>query len=362
MSEVKYFLPLKSDRLLDVLRGIAVLMVIMIHLAFTLYNFNKSSSSADELKSITDFARYGSAGPMLFFLISGFLLESLYYKKYSSKVFFKRRLARIYPMWVLFTLVSILSAYTTGFYGDGVKLDSLYNVLIAVLFLGFLGIFIPSTWDFIPGGWSIEGEVVNYLTFPLIRKFSMVTIVVLQSCYAVMVIVFQNINLGEAYAGFLRSSQIISTATFWFILGVIVSRLAMKTLTVTPKLIIAGTLFITINLFLNAPNNISQWQSAVAIIIALALGLLVEKKLNFFAKLISEIGKYSYGIYLIHFIFLTAVANVSVKIFSSISDSNIFITLGLSFACFIVVTVLSFYFAKLVYKYYELPFINKAKK
>lgn len=362
VSSEKYLLPLKSDRLLDVLRGIAVLMVIMIHLGFILYNFNVLSSSAKYLEDLNMLSRFGSAGPMLFFLISGFLLYSLYFKKYSSRIFFKRRIARIYPMWVLFTVISIFSAYTTGFYGDGVKLDSLYNVFVVILFIFFLGILIPSTWDFIPGGWSIQGEVINYLLFPLIKKYSIYIILSFQILYASIVLIFENVNLQEEYMGYIRSAQIISTATFWFLVGVIISKVSLKDIKINLLFVCFVSIFIVANLLLQAPNNISQLDASVAILLALALGLLIEKKINFMAVIMSEIGKYSYGIYLIHFIFLTTVGTISAKIFANITISNIGLTFFISFICFVLVTVLSFYSAKFIYKYYELPFIKMAKK
>lgn len=357
-----YLLPLKSDRLLDVLRGIAVLMVIMIHLGFMLYNMNSVSSSAVFLNDLNYVARFGSAGPMLFFLISGFLLYSLYFKKYSSKTFFKRRLARIYPMWVLFTLVSIFSAYTTGFYGDGVKLDSIQNIATVLLFLVFLGILVPSTWDFIPGGWSIQGEVINYILFPFIKKYSIYLVLSLQILYASIVLVVENMNLGSEYEGYVRSLEIVSTATFWFILGVLVSKIALKDIKVNAIFFVYVVIFVAGNIILQAPNNISQFQSSVAIIVAILLGLLIENKFNIIAKMLASIGMYSYGIYLIHFIFLSAAGAISTKIFSQIETSNLFITFGISLAIFCIVTTLSFYTAKIVYKHYELPFINMGKR
>lgn len=361
MSETKYLLPLKSDRLLDVLRGIAVLMVITIHLAFTFYSFNKNTDSGEYLKNITTIARFGSAGPMLFFLISGFLLESLYRQKYASKTFFKRRIARIYPMWILFTIISIISAYTTGFYGTGIKLDSLHNIAVIVMFILFLGLLIPSTWDFIPGGWSIEGEVINYLTFPIIRKTNIVWVLLLQTLFAIFVLFAQN-YIFDNPNGYLRSFQTVSTATFWFIIGVLISRVATKKIKLNFKINSMLFIFIATNLMLNAPNGISQVKTSLAIILAVGLGVFIEKKIETIAKLISEIGKYSYGIYLIHFIFLTIIAKYSFIIFNKINESNMVIVLSILCVSFLFITLLSYYFAKILYKYFELPFINLGKK
>lgn len=165
----------------------------------------------------------------------------------------------------------------------------------------------------------------------------------------------------ECFYGYLRVFQVFSTASFWFILGVVVSRSATKGFSFK-RYWFSIFVFGFVNLLLDAPNNISQFHAFIAVSAAVVIGWIIDNRFNFGAKIFSEVGKYSYGIYLVHFVFLSIAVYLSVDVFKNISESSMFIVFSLSVAVFVFVTVASFYSAKLIYKYFELPFINFGKR
>ena len=99
---------LKKFDWIDFGRGIAVLLVIMIHSA-------QAFQTSGELKKIT---HTGDIGVQLFFILSGLTLFSSYSNRYNidgcyrNKFFFIRRLFRIAPLYTLaavfYTLFEIL--------------------------------------------------------------------------------------------------------------------------------------------------------------------------------------------------------------------------------------------------------------
>jgi peptidoglycan/LPS O-acetylase OafA/YrhL len=161
---------------LDVLRGLAIFGVVAVH----------SIQSTDSLvlhnKSEFFFwmVSLGKYGVELFFFLSGWLLISIYGTNNNKlgKAYWARRIARIYPLWILFLLITFLRwEYTnSGQLHSPIKpIDGESNFLhstagVIVLTLSFTLFISASLWNgVIPGGWSIQAEVAHYLLFPLVR-------------------------------------------------------------------------------------------------------------------------------------------------------------------------------------------------
>ena len=99
---------------LDVIRGIAILMVVLSHLALV----DKQVVTAGFFKYIQLFFSVikigGWSGVDLFFVLSGFLISGLLFKEYKQtgtikmKTFLIRRGFKVYPGFVLFILFSFV--------------------------------------------------------------------------------------------------------------------------------------------------------------------------------------------------------------------------------------------------------------
>jgi peptidoglycan/LPS O-acetylase OafA/YrhL len=143
---------------LDGLRGIAILLVVLGHLAGARYFFG-----AAVMAPLGDL---GNLGVRLFFVISGFLITRLLLKEFSSagrislKAFYIRRVLRIFPAFYVFIVVAILLS-AVGF----AKLDR-RDVLYAVTYtMNYHANFSPNYS--LRHLWSLSVEEQFYLLWPL---------------------------------------------------------------------------------------------------------------------------------------------------------------------------------------------------
>jgi peptidoglycan/LPS O-acetylase OafA/YrhL len=130
---------------LDILRGIAILLVLGFHYAYFFF-----------------WARIGWIGVDLFFVLSGFLISGLLfneYKKYGCvKVgrFWIRRGFKIYPPFYVFMAVTAIIFLTAG-------TRTIDRDILSDLF--FLQNYLPHVWDH---GWSLAVEEHFYLLLPIL--------------------------------------------------------------------------------------------------------------------------------------------------------------------------------------------------
>lgn len=140
---------------IDMLRSIAIIMVVFYH------SINMSNV---EHQWLWDLAETGSLGVDLFFVLSGFLVGSLYWKEYIKfsnvdiLLFIKRRVFRTIPMYFLVMPMAYLPVYlvkSTPF--DWKYLFFLQNYNISIPFYAI--------------SWSLCVEEHFYLIFPFLAYF-----------------------------------------------------------------------------------------------------------------------------------------------------------------------------------------------
>jgi hypothetical protein len=105
---------------------------------------------------------------------------------FERRKYFLRRAGRIYPLWLFFFFFGIFESVITGVgpWAEGQKKVSgsiqflhvpIIVLLLTVTFTLFLD---PGLWNtIIPGGWSIQAEVMHYLIYGYMRKMKLVTLV-----------------------------------------------------------------------------------------------------------------------------------------------------------------------------------------
>jgi peptidoglycan/LPS O-acetylase OafA/YrhL len=146
----------------DGLRGIAVLMVILVHVA-------QSIGAGTYLSgSIESYVNAGARGVQLFFILSAFTLFSSNSRRASRENrpllnFYIRRAFRILPFWWVMAAVWL----TYGAVHDHQLMLNSFFLTVTFLF-GFFR-FNPSL-ELIPGGWSLFVEETFYLILPFISK------------------------------------------------------------------------------------------------------------------------------------------------------------------------------------------------
>ncbi|MGN6423868.1 MAG: acyltransferase family protein [Asticcacaulis sp.] len=160
MSEVKSSMPRGEIKALTGLRGVAALYVVLFH-ANGLHAFPQM---------VRPFVHHGYMAVDLFFLLSGFVMALTYADLFRDgfdfgnfKKFLLLRLARIYPLYILVTLITAVMITTV--LADTYHFDD--NVLRALPFNLTMTHVWGLAYAIVPPSWSISTEWAAYLLFPL---------------------------------------------------------------------------------------------------------------------------------------------------------------------------------------------------
>jgi peptidoglycan/LPS O-acetylase OafA/YrhL len=147
------------------LRGVAALWVVVFHFAVLQRGYEPPNEFG--LRTII---RHGYLAVDVFFVLSGFVMalsyshffrDSLSARNYG--VFMIRRLARVYPLYALVTLLYVAQTIVHGGFG-AVWLDGQATFVTNMLMVQSWG-FGPSIID---QAWSISAEFAAYIVFPFI--------------------------------------------------------------------------------------------------------------------------------------------------------------------------------------------------
>lgn len=143
---------------LDLLRGLAILLVISVH------TWQAKAAYSDAVNTL---GSYGSYGVQLFFIISGYTMMLTFGNEVSARAtgrFYVRRFFRIVPLFWAFALMYVVRKGTSPnfFAPDGVSVSDILLTFSLVQWLT------PTSFNsVVPGGWSIAVELQFYLVFPL---------------------------------------------------------------------------------------------------------------------------------------------------------------------------------------------------
>jgi peptidoglycan/LPS O-acetylase OafA/YrhL len=115
-------------------------------------------------------ANQGAIGMTFFFVLSGFILSYTYNSELKESNYFRSRLARIYPIYILVAVLTLPWLVLPSFTGTQPS-------YLEVIFLLVVGVFLLQAW-FPPtfsrwnngGSWSISVEAFFYFCFPALKK------------------------------------------------------------------------------------------------------------------------------------------------------------------------------------------------
>lgn len=166
---------------LDLLRTLAILFVLMNHIAIRLGGAKVPYRQGMSSTLVHDLFFNGQNGVRIFLAVSGFLITSMSLRRWGAlqqidtRKFYIFRFARIAPL--LLSLLAVLSAlHFAGFshYVVSLQRGGYWRALLAALTFhinyreattGYL----PANWDIL---WSLSVEEAFYLGFPLICRFA----------------------------------------------------------------------------------------------------------------------------------------------------------------------------------------------
>ena len=377
---------------IDVLRGIAIFAVVVVHV---IANSNDVTYSITGGKYMSEFfentLNYGVYGVELFFFLSGWLLVSIYginkNQKFVLGSYWKRRLARIMPLWILFIALGILEARIIG---KGPWLaarnvpeggNSLVHtpLIIWILSLTFTLWLVDSLWNTVmPGGWSIQAEIAHYLAFPIIRKYdkSFLFKIWAVSYFVFSVIeetkhLFLNIPLLGRILEALFRLNFLSNSLF-FILGILAfsvynnwkSGVGQSEIINSAKKNGIFVVLATLTTFF-APLTYGRTIDGLGFIFVSIVVTSAIIHMNLLKKMFLTLGKYSYFIYFCHFKVLTfmrfLLQDSDGKFKIDVTPSTL--VEPLLFLIFLVITLLvSTLLAIPSHKYFEKYFINWAHR
>lgn len=337
---------------LDVLRGIAVFGVVLVHSqsVFSLGGGQELSSPA--LKALATIFSSGRLGVEVFFALSGFLIATIYLgRDFSPASFFRHRFFRIAPLWLGFGLVWFLV-----FVLNGRPVESMLQALVLSAF--FLLWLSPDHYDtFIGGAWSIQIEVFCYAIFAIARGWTKESLIALAIVVNVIGAVVSGFDLNAD--GVLESLRRFSfqTGFNFFLLGWLVGlmRLEFVSWGSTLQSLTSGLLplwFVGwIGTFLFTPAMYGNPIEALGfLLLALLVTFLAPHALR---RGLQWLGVYSYFIFFAHFLLLYIIgAVIDPRLFDGQSEwmfapITLLTTLG--------IILVSAPFAWLSMKYFERP-------
>lgn len=364
-----------SERIfgLDLMRAVAILMVLCSHVLWIYPNHKNFFTSAFEV--------FGLWGVEIFFVLSGFLIGGILYKKFihvsfgwnEMVGFLKRRWFRTLPNYYLVLVLNVIISI-----GIGYETRELWKYFF------FLQNFNSKMLAFFPESWSLSVEEFTYLflaiglfVFGLLRTndkskkfFKIVFFIWVVSLFLK---VFYHFNLSKADMNYwnLNLKSVVIYRIDAILFGVLMYWISEKFKEQWQKLKY-NCLFIGIGLSFFIFAGISFFKIYIAAYpffwnvfylplntLAFALFLpflsqLVSVNFSLFKKIIVFISKISYSIYLLHYCIVLQL----LKFYIDTSNFSLF-QLHLFTMFYLFVTfLLSF----LLYKYFEKPIMDLRDK
>lgn len=303
----------------DLLRGIAILMVLVVHTAIVV-------PGLDQFQMLL--ARYGQMGVQLFFVASAYTLAMSYGKSNRDadaiRAFYVRRYFRIAPMYYLgvaiyFSLRVIKSLQETG------GLDDLhpYSPLNIAANLLFVHGMVPSANNnIVPGGWSIGTEMLFYLVFPplfaaaswLRTRLGLRGVLLLLAVFVALNAIVQIRVAGSWMVAlpnnsFFYLNLVNQLPVFMFgLLAYFVTVDRVGILAGRKASLVNGGAFLlltVVGLLLWRFNGLN-WTFVILPVVAGAsfyFLLMFARTMSFRIRLIERVGQLSYSIYVVHFLF-----------------------------------------------------------
>lgn len=358
---------------LDVVRGVAILAVVTVHSFQASVAASPTPIFTDSHRIFVGFS-YLRFGVELFYLLSGYLMFSIYRKNRNETgiQYLAKRAGRIWPLWIVFTLLSFttlvigwnLSPVDGRFSGDSYG-QWVVAFVIAIFFLGWLS---PELWNVPAGGWSIQVEIGHYSLFWFLRKSRDVTLLVS------VLIGYSTYFLAQYVERAAPSDPLQSFATSWIRLG----------LYGTWPFFVAGGLVVIWSRTTSAgkrPEFLSLALTGVVLVAAwwvpIPFGMTYEAVLTSLVLLgvtwvflrwnrsirgSAILGRYSYFIYFAHFWVIEIVVAPLYRLTESLGLSNVFGFWVLLLLVFTVSIALSLAAAIPSWKFFESRWIAKSRK
>lgn len=368
MDRIKSVAMDKKLDYIDIARGMAILMVMLVHTS-------QPVNGVSQL--VGDVARYGQMGVQLFFVASAYTLCFSRVKRAEEKrpliSFWIRRFFRIAPLYYVAMIAYFLAESNMHILALIKMPYSQYNFETIVANVLFLHGFVQSANNnVVPGGWSIGTEMAFYLLFPFLfslcdRAYKQYGVVALYGLVGMSILL--NISVQLMLHQFLAIDLNDNSFIYYnlinqlpvFLLGITIFFHHHYTISIQLSIPVQIATFtvVTITGIILLPLK-QYWLVAafIPVIAGISFVFLVNilRELKYPNTFLTEVGQVSYSMYIFHFMFAWyLVPGIGLALRKGILPELLLI------GSIVLVTQLTFAVAKISQKYIESPGIRAGK-
>ena len=332
------------------LRGIAVLLVLLVHIGLVEKKYSLHPI-------LPDFVQFGMSGVDIFFLISGFIMMRLSMNQVKDVRhairFLHSRILRIYPIYWFYSILVLIAFFVQP---DWVNSSTEVEINLLKSFL-----LIPdSGLPLLQVGWTLLHEMYFYIGFFFLLLFVRNNRTLFQASMLWMIVVISINGVFDFSDPIMK--VVVNPLTLEFLAGVIVAYIStdmeLKLSVLKLKWIFAFALlmllvsYIVFEAYIETRFRIVMF--GVPSIVLLFIVIKLEEKGYTFPSWLNVIGDRSYTIYLSHLL----VINVLGHVWQYFSFENI-VT---SFLFIIILIVATLAYGKYAYEWIELPMLRRCKE
>ncbi|MBT2689228.1 acyltransferase [Bacillus sp. ISL-47] len=321
--------------LIQVFRGIAALLVLIHHGAYT----GEEYLNYEYLNGIF---KVGWIGVDFFFILSGFIIYYVHSKdigiKTKMKTFILKRFIRVYPIYGIMTTFLLFLFFIVPNWGVG------YETSIDVIIKSFL-LFPQEHAPIISVGWTLEHEIFFYIMFSLL--------IFLKPKYSVVIASMWIIGIVSNSVGIINLEKkiflnfVFSNYNLEFIFGCIVGYIFLNyKVKYNKSLILMGIIGFISGWYFVYQDDLIRYTTLAILVFGISFSLIVLATVNVeksnkikVPKFLLVLGDASYSIYLTHFYILLLLFKVLSKL-ESINPFNDFITITCTFIIAIILGVM----------------------
>jgi len=293
--------PKKKIINIQVLRGVAVLSVVLYHI----WLFEKQINFGKQL--MPDIFGLGYLGVDLFFVISGFVMVSVTRGKFQQPLgtllFLYKRITRIYPLYWFYTFLLVAAYFFLGTDTTSLAVNLKAFVLLPQEKFPILNV-----------GWTLIHEMYFYVVFSLFlfapeKWLSRLILIWFFLIIGFNMLIFKTQSITLTPAVF----HIIHPLTVEFIMGCVMAILFYHNIKINGHAILGFGILLTITGMMSYSHECGLWLRVLMVGFPFSLLLLgavtmESDQSKYFSEILRSIGDSSYSIYLSHTLVIMVIA------------------------------------------------------
>jgi|GEM_PF-2542883 len=253
---------------LDILRGLACLIVWLSHIRVVTKYFN-----SDSYNFIQTFVSWGREAVVVFFILSGIVINLASQNNTDKKQYFKKRFLRIYPIFFVMLVICYSFDYLIFHHSSNIK-EIVGNIFLQGMWPTY--VVPPIPYDL--AAWSIACEAFFYVVFGLFYNYNRPRVIWVWFALSIVSNIFHLFH--EDGTGYFYQCTSLLNNSFLWLLGYLIFEYRSK-LSTSAQTACTGLLMIPLLTRMNAlPNSLRQACYYIAGIYLIPLFVWQLKKIN----------------------------------------------------------------------------------